>query len=543
MRVCKIRKMAHHLRLINGIYQYQRKVPKHLAAICARITGKTTLSEKQREAGQTIPTLEWFIRSTATGNAREAERVRDDKIDAEYRALVKRAESFANPDAIADALNNGPADDVTFQQVASLTPEQAGAVLASIDTHHERESSRLDTLNALVADIRSMLRSAAPDQLGAARDNILGAMAATELKGKPMLPGDVIAIWKTERNAEKRPPSDDAIKNKERKMERMFAWIETNRPGFPMGCRDMRRIGADDMAAYRVALLADGLARDHLIDLKALFNTAKKAGMRPNPTEDIDVPNKATNTRLPFSVPDQRRILEAARDPEFIAKIVSPAAMARGVGAVSVVKWMHWVAAFSGTITSELVKIKINTIVFAPSAQPAEEHLSDDRSTEARRGAPLLPAEPVAMVWSLMIPGSKTMYRPRRLVIHDSLIAEGFLSYVETVRREYGDDAPLFPGWNEDQAGAAANKLIRELQIANPLLTHYSWRHVVCTRLDNVPQEVSPNLANYVTGHAPPSIKGKHYIHPELCDVKRAIDVLVDPTQAATDQRSAAAAA
>jgi len=328
--------------------------------------------------------------------------------------------------------------------------------------------------------------------------------AAGALTGKPVLPADVITIWKTERNAENRPPSDDAITNKVRKMERLFAWLENNRPGFPMGCRDMRRVGADDMAAYRVALLADGVARDHLIDIKSLFNTARKAILvRPDPTEDIDIPAKATNTRLPFPVPDQRRILEAARDPAFVAKIVSPAALSRGLGAALTVRWIHWAAAFTGAIMSELIKVKIDSIKY------------DDEFG----------------VWTIFIPGSKTLFRPRGLIIHASLIREGFLSYVETVRQRYGDDAPLFPDWNADQAGAAANKLIRELGIKNPLLVHYSWRHVVCTRLDKVPEKISLNLANYVTGHAPVGIKGKHYIHPELDDVKQAINVLIDPTQ------------
>src|SRR5579862_5858684 len=128
-RSCKIRKMAHHLRKVNGVYQVQRIIPKGLEAICARLEGKTTLSKKQREAGQTIPTLGWFIRSTGTGNLREAETIRDERLIPEYRALIKRAESYANPDAIAVAMNADPpaVDGISFGQLASLTQAQAGA--------------------------------------------------------------------------------------------------------------------------------------------------------------------------------------------------------------------------------------------------------------------------------------------------------------------------------------------------------------------------------------------------------------------------------
>ena len=328
---------------------------------------------------------------------------------------------------------------------------------------------------------------------------------------KVVLPETVINLWITKRNNDNRPPEQPAIDNKKSKVERMFAWLCEHR-GYPKDCRDFARITKADLVAYdRDYLLPEGISRDHLIDLRSLFKLAKEKDLiTVNPAAEVKPPNPTRNTRLPFSPKQQRDILEAARDPAFIERFATKGQMARGIGALAVVRWMHWGAAFTGAINSELVKVTVDKIVFD------DEH----------------------GVWRVFIPGSKTLYRPRWLVMHPALIREGFLEYVEIVRQTYGADAPLFPGWNVDQVNAIANKLIRDekygLGITDPLLSHYSWRHVVTTRLDKVPHLVSGDLARYVCGHAPVDVHSRNYQHPDLADVKRAIDVLVDATMATT---------
>lgn len=386
------------------------------------------------------------------------------------------------------------------QDIAYVAPALADRVRELIATHYEAERAQIADADMVIAWITDMLNSVSGDEYTALRDRFLAAATARPASADPVLPDQVIKLWIDKRV--KRPPAKRSIDNKRSKIERLFKWLEENR-GYPKGCRDFARVTKPDAVAYeRDSLAPEGISRDHLIEVGALFNLAKKKDLITiNPFADIDVPAKSDVTRFLFDRKQQIAVLNAARDPAFVARICTRIQMARGIGAVAVVRWIHWLAAFTSGIMSELIKVRVNMIVFDD-----EHHL-----------------------WTIRLPGSKTKFRDRIVVLHDSLLREGFLSYVETVRARYGDDAPLFPGWNESQAGVVANKLVRELGIDDPLLSHYSWRHVVCTTLDRAPA-ISPNLADYVTGHAPPNVKAKHYIHPDLLDVKRAIDSLVDPT-------------
>lgn len=74
-----------HCRIIRGIYLYQRSIPAHLQEVAAKINEHPA------------PKPAWFIRSTGTGNPKEAEIVRDEQIAPDYRKLIKRAEAYSTP--------------------------------------------------------------------------------------------------------------------------------------------------------------------------------------------------------------------------------------------------------------------------------------------------------------------------------------------------------------------------------------------------------------------------------------------------------------
>lgn len=141
---------------------------------------------------------------------------------------------------------------------------------------------------------------------------------------------EVVRLWIDERTNEGNPPKDKAIKNKRAKMAALFEHARTP---------DMGEIADGHFRAYRRKLLADGTARDHLIDLKAIFAVAKRGGLiTTDPAADLDVPPKANNKRPPFTDDEARRILIAAREAE------------------PVVRWSHWLAAFTTAINSEIME-------------------------------------------------------------------------------------------------------------------------------------------------------------------------------------------
>jgi len=99
----RIRKMPHHLREIRGIYQVQVYVPPPLREIVAQITGHK-LTPKDIKAGRTIPSQDWLIKSTGTGNLPEAERIRDNTIKPKLLEILETAKAWADPGRLADRL-------------------------------------------------------------------------------------------------------------------------------------------------------------------------------------------------------------------------------------------------------------------------------------------------------------------------------------------------------------------------------------------------------------------------------------------------------
>jgi len=184
--------------------------------------------------------------------------------------------------------------------------------------------------------------------LPAGSDEILPADQLADLNGYPVENpkarrsaavdyDSIISLWADQTV----PPSSRARDNKTSKMRRMFGWLIANR-GFPQGCTDMARVSADDLQAYKESLPAT-VRRDHLIDIKALFNTAAKARRLPNgnPATEVETPAKVVNPRTArqiFTAEERRLILTEARKAE------------------PVVRWANWIACFSGAITEEIAE-------------------------------------------------------------------------------------------------------------------------------------------------------------------------------------------
>src|SRR5262249_32778130 len=102
-----------------------------------------------------------------------------------------------------------------------------------------------------------------------------------------------------------------AIQNKRLKMARLFAWKtgptqmdrRMTRAEIDAYLRagDLGAISEDDLAGYRLHLLQNGGAFDHLADIKALFGVAKRGKfIKADPSAEIPLPDKQTNPRASF---------------------------------------------------------------------------------------------------------------------------------------------------------------------------------------------------------------------------------------------------
>jgi hypothetical protein len=159
-----------------------------------------------------------------------------------------------------------------------------------------------------------------------------------------------------------------------------------------------------------------------------------------------------------------------------------------------VVRWSHWLSAFTGTIESEIV------------------------------GAMAEDFYPIGAQWVFDMARRKlkTPYRSRIIPLHPSLIREGFIDYLATRRGK-----SLF---NVDAAKACdlLNANIRGLKIEGRDNVFYGWRHDFVSQLEDL---TTADRARYLAGHAPRDIHARHYLHHELPKLIAAIEGLKDPTE------------
>ncbi|HEX3862090.1 MAG TPA: hypothetical protein VHY35_10405 [Stellaceae bacterium] len=336
----------------------------------------------------------------------------------------------------------------------------------------------------------------------AARFNIplQGAVPVEPQGGVPVTIDRVLEAWANEyrdRDPQRRVPSDKALQAKRGVLLYMF---EARRKA-----EDLRGITETDLKQHRAYLLSDDRkpgrkgnklpnAHAHIEELKTCFNVADRNGLlgdMPNPAAKLQHISKAEVTRMDFTAAERAAILTAARE------------------AHPQVKWAHYIAAYTSAIPTELRFL-------TPSHFRVEDGV---------QVVDIRPAKGSAL---------KTQYRPRTVPLHPALVAEGLLSYVETIRREGGDDALLF-GYSAALLSDKINAVIHRLKAAgavadDPLKSFYSHRHTILTELDGrliLDDEGRKVDASYlVGGHAPPDIHKKHYVHVKMPRLLAAIETL-----------------
>ena len=234
-----------------------------------------------------------------------------------------------------------------------------------------------------------------------------------------------------------------------------------------LGHDDAARITREDVRRWRDALKGDGLTNNtwnnRLSMLRQVFQQALRDGtLQDNPADNtLRLPKSKSADRHPYSDDEARRILKAAR-----------------LETTPTRRWAHWIMAFTGMRVGEALQLT-----------------KDDVRCDAA-------------VWFLHVneddAGKSVKTGQRRHVpIHPALIAEGLLTYVESLP----DHGPLFPDKKLDAFGRrngrgwnAVGQWVRETVgiTDTKKAPNHSWRHRIEDELRAV--EVPEDARDAITG-------------------------------------------
>jgi len=301
---------------------------------------------------------------------------------------------------------------------------------------------------------------------------------------------------------------------------RFVNWLKEDRHehGIAALAEDMRLVTRDEFVRYKEYLLqhskgsrnespkktpATGLGYTsvcrQLADLRTLFIFASKNRSFENPTDEVTLPRRsprimARNKWRSFTREERTRILTEARD------------------AGPVIRWCQWIAWGIGARVSEIAEASTKDICQIGGIW-CIKILLDDREETA---------------------DLKSEDSWRVLPLHSAIIREGFLSYVEEIRRKHGD-GPLFPMITPNKDGRrgtpASNKVSKwlrdKLKIPDrKIAPNHSWRHTFETIHRN---ELSPAtetaIMKHIMGHSQGSDMSAHYgefeIRRDRSDIER----------------------
>ncbi len=266
-----------------------------------------------------------------------------------------------------------------------------------------------------------------------------------------------------------------------------------------VGHDDPARVTKADALRWKDALIAEGLQKIDISFIAAMrrlygysLENAETTGITINPFADVKAKQKAIpgTGRLPFTAQEVATILSASRNET-----------------APYLRWIPWLQAASGARVAELAQLwgaMVTTV----------------------DGIPCIKITPAPDGGTLKNVGSE-----RTIPIHPTILADGFLDFVETRGK-----GPLFYGGSKGKHSArhsdeqkhpskgVTNRLaqwVRGLGIDDPRKApNHSWRHWVKTELDRV--GCSSRLADAIQGHSQHS-EADRYFHASVQDMLAAV--------------------
>jgi integrase len=200
--------------------------------------------------------------------------------------------------------------------------------------------------------------------------------------------------------------------------------------------------------------------------------------------------NKGEKPRRSFTDTEAASILTKARD------------------AKPVIRWCQWVAAYTGSRVGEIAECSTRDV-----RSMGEMWVIDIRLENPAPDASL-----------------KTEAAHRTVALHSALLAEGFLDYVDMVRRDCGE-GPLFPnlrpnrnGRRSTPASNAVSKWMRN-RLSRRIGPNHSWRHLFQTvhRRLRTRQDIVDAIMGHESSAGDGSI-GRHYGEYEVAVCRSEIE-------------------
>jgi integrase len=398
-----------------------------------------------------------------------------------------------------------------------LPPPHTGKanLTKALGTGNEREANRLAV--PWIAEFQAAITAAAKVQRNpdlhdwiaryayhhpdgnafAPEQRIITPNPAIALPAKPVSFESMIEKWANYTNAPKK-----GRQNMETKCGDFIAYL---------GHDNMAQVTFENCGDYRDFLidehdLASSTIGNYLKALKALFTYAfdnYPDDFLTNAMARIKYQAGDGEERDDFIPEERARILTAARE------------------AGPVIRWLNWLSSFNGGRLSELVEADTRDIVMKEGVWVMEIKKTI-RIPDQRR---------------------KTKVSSRDAPLHSALLAEGFLEYVESIKKEYGD-GPLFPQVSLDAYGRRNGKVSKPISkwlrnvvgIRDPNKPFHSHRHTATsflrnTRLPDGSPSVKEDVERYLLGHAR---KGAHggYGKQWIETLKAAIEIIPNASSA-----------
>jgi hypothetical protein len=326
---------------------------------------------------------------------------------------------------------------------------------------------------------------------------------------RPKLPrfpfSDGIDLWESNRHGAL-PKARQAV---EGIMSRLARYLKHS---------DMGRVTSDDLIRYKTASLLKDInprtgkpyesktVETHLATIRTMFELARTHDkIDSDPADHKALRHKGKtrpeNKRKTFTDDERRRILLAARDAE-------PA-----------IRWSTWIGHFSGARNAE---------IFEADTRDIEEHSPE------YDGGPVFHIRLDHRSDKMRLKVDEISPRPTPL--HSAIVSEGFLNYVEWVRRTYHDgaDGPLFPMLKLDTDGRRND---RGTDLVNGWLhnvvetdkTFYSHRHTFKTMARWPVMEEETHDA--ITGHSTGKV-GREYGYYPMDKMRIGIEKIANPLAA-----------
>jgi integrase len=306
----------------------------------------------------------------------------------------------------------------------------------------------------------------------------------------------ILPKWAKHTNAPKK-----GIEDRETKCGRFTEYL---------GHDDMAKVTFENCRDYRDFLIEEGKLEptsilNHLKALKALFTYAFENDYIPaNHMARVKFNPGNGEKREDFSPEERALILTLAREAE------------------PVIYWCNWLSSFEGARLSEITDANTRDIVLDHGVWVMKIRRKY-RAPDQRL---------------------KTIVSTRDVPLHSAVLAEGFLGYVEAIKRDYGD-GPLFPQITLDGYGRRNGKVSKPISkwlrkvvgITDPNKPFYSHRHTATSYLRNTllpdgSPAVKEDVERYPLGHAGKDVHAG-YGEQWIKTLKAAIEIIPNPLEAA----------